>query len=69
VVLVIEDAGKGFSSIGGERGFIGSSRSRRRSKGVGLASMSERMRQIGGTFDIESGFGRTIVRAIAALPE
>jgi signal transduction histidine kinase len=62
VVLTVEDAGSGMPHVVGIR--------RRRvptsggaGTGVGLASMRERLQQVGGWLDIESAIGRTVVTA------
>src|SRR5262245_36865039 len=62
IVLTIEDAGRGMPAIGSDRALIGKLGSR--SAGVGLASMRERLHQIGGRLEIDSAVGRTVVRAI-----
>jgi signal transduction histidine kinase len=62
-VLTIEDAGRGMPAIGNRRALIGRT-IRSRSAGVGLASMRERLHQIGGRLEIDSAVGRTIVRAV-----
>lgn len=65
VILTIEDAGKGISAIAGLPSLV-----RRKTiaiGGVGLVSMRERLRQVGGQLDIDSTPGKTIVTAI--VPE
>jgi signal transduction histidine kinase len=64
VVLTIEDEGRGMPDVG-MRALIGGRRASER--GVGLASMRERLNQIGGRLEIDSAVGRTIVRAIIPL--
>src|SRR5262249_35858058 len=66
VVLTIEDAGRGMSPINNVRAFIGRKIGSAR-PGVGLASMRERLDQIGGRMEIDSTVGRTIVRAIIPM--
>jgi signal transduction histidine kinase len=66
VVLTIEDAGRGMPAIGDRRALIGRTIGSR-SVGVGLASMRERLHQIGGRLEIESAVGRTIVRAVIPI--
>ena len=62
VILTIEDAGKGISGLGRLPGM--GSRKTRVNDGVGLASMRERLHQIGGWLDLESEIGRTVVTAV-----
>jgi len=65
VILTIEDAGKGIS---GSRRLPGPAlRKTQVSAGVGLASMRERLHQIGGWLDVDSAVGRTVVTA--AVPD
>jgi signal transduction histidine kinase len=66
-VLTIEDAGKGMSESADVRRVIGETASRGAVPGVGLASMRERLRQIGGRLDIESAVGRTTLRAFVPI--
>jgi len=66
VVLTVEDEGRGMPGAG-MRALIGGRRALER--GVGLASMRERLHQIGGRLEIDSAVGRTIVRAIVPLRE
>jgi signal transduction histidine kinase len=66
VVLTVEDEGRGMPGAG-RRGLIGGRRAPTR--GVGLASMRERLNQVGGRLEIESAVGRTIVRAVIPLRE
>jgi signal transduction histidine kinase len=65
VILTIEDAGKGIS--GSSRSPGAAPRRTRATDGVGLASMRERLHQIGGWLAIESEIGRTAV--IAVVPD
>src|SRR5262249_43128134 len=67
IVLTIEDAGRGMPVINNVRALIGKLGSR--SAGVGLASMRERLHQIGGRLEIDSAVGRTIVRAIIPVQQ
>ena len=61
-VLTVEDAGRGMPGPGGTRGRrIG--RKRPAGSGVGLASMRERLEQLGGQLEIHSTVGRTIITA------
>jgi signal transduction histidine kinase len=66
VVLTVEDEGRGMPDAG-MRALIGGRRALER--GVGLASMRERLNQIGGRLEIDSAVGRTIIRAIIPLRE
>jgi len=63
VVLSIADAGKGIV----RRASLGTRRSRH--DGVGLASMRERLRQIGGRLELQSEVGRTVVTAVVPASE
>ena len=63
VVLTIEDAGKGMSDATGSRLSIGRKSGAHVVRGVGLASMRERLAQVGGRLEIESVVGRTILTA------
>jgi signal transduction histidine kinase len=65
IVLTIEDAGRGMPANGNVRALIG--KLDRRSAGVGLASMRERLHQIGGRLEIDSAVGRTVVKAIVPM--
>jgi signal transduction histidine kinase len=67
IVLTIEDAGRGMLAIGNVRALIGKLGSR--STGVGLASMRERLHQIGGRLEIDSAVGRTVVRALIPIKD
>jgi two-component system, NarL family, sensor kinase len=62
LVLEIEDAGRGMPAA--EASDPASSG---RFAGVGVAGMRERIRQLGGTFDVESTAGGTLVRACIPL--
>src|SRR6266511_1127733 len=68
VVLTIEDAGRGMPAIGNRRALIGRT-IRSRSAGVGLASMRERLHQIGGRLEIDSDVRGTIVRAVIPIDD
>jgi len=61
IVLTIEDAGRGMPAISNARALIGRKLGAR---GVGLGSMRERLHQLGGSLEIESAVGWTVVRAI-----
>ena len=65
VVLTIEDAGKGMPGVRGVRQLIGQKNAPTR--GVGLASMRERLQQIGGRLEIDSVVGRTTVKAVVPI--
>jgi signal transduction histidine kinase len=64
-VLTIEDAGKGMPGVRGVRQLIG--RNNGPTQGVGLASMRERLHQIGGRLEIDSVAGRTTVQAVVPI--
>jgi signal transduction histidine kinase len=58
VVLEVEDAGRGIAPSAAVRGADGGP-----VLGVGLAGMRERLRQVGGAFELDSTTGGTRVRA------
>jgi two-component system, NarL family, sensor kinase len=62
LVLEIEDAGRGMPAAEGA-----DKESSGRFAGVGVAGMRERIRQFGGTFDVESTANGTLVRACIPL--
>jgi signal transduction histidine kinase len=68
VVLTIQDAGRGMPAMSNLHALIGRQIGSR-SAGVGLASMRERLHQIGGRLEIDSAVGRTIVRAIIPIQD
>jgi signal transduction histidine kinase len=68
IVLTIEDAGRGIRAIGNRRALIGR-KVGSGCPGVGLASMRERLHQIGGRLEIDSAVGRTVVKAIIPVPD
>ena len=65
LVLTIKDAGKGMSGVRGARQLVGQKDAFTR--GVGLASMRERLQQIGGRLEIDSVVGRTTVKAVVPI--
>jgi len=65
IILTIEDAGKGMAGMVRLPGLV--PHRQRRTSGVGLASMRERLHQIGGWLDVDSGVGRTMITAV--VPE
>jgi signal transduction histidine kinase len=67
IVLTIEDAGRGMPAINNVRALIGKLGAR--GAGVGLASMRERLHQIGGRLEIDSAVGQTVVRAFIPVPD
>jgi signal transduction histidine kinase len=67
LVLTIEDVGRGMPAVGSVHALIGKIGSR--SAGVGLASMRERLHQIGGRLEIDSVVGRTVVRAVIPIQQ
>jgi signal transduction histidine kinase len=69
VVLTIEDAGKGLPDVSGIRSLIVRRRDLRAAPGVGLASMRERLHQIGGRLHIDSAVGRTTLRAMVPIQD
>jgi signal transduction histidine kinase len=64
VVLTVEDAGSGIPHLLGVRRRPVGTRPGT-ATGVGLASMRERLQQVGGRLDIKSAVGRTIIMATA----
>jgi signal transduction histidine kinase len=66
VDLAIEDAGRGIPQAK-RRALIGTPRAFSAKEGVGLASMRERLNQVGGRLEIESAAGGTCVRAIIPI--
>ncbi len=66
VELTVEDAGQGMPQIG-VRAALGLRKASYPKQGVGLASMRERLAQIGGHLEIESETGRTCIRATTRL--
>jgi PAS domain S-box-containing protein len=69
VTLEIADAGRGMSKDAGDRIFAGSKSGdgARTALGVGVASMRERVRQLGGRLEIQSNGHGMSVRAIVPL--
>src|SRR5262249_135248 len=65
VVLTIQDAGKALPGVRGVRQLLG--RKAPPTRGVGLASMRERLQQIGGRLEIDSMVGRTTVKAVVPI--
>jgi signal transduction histidine kinase len=65
VVLMIEDAGRGIPRISGVRGLL--DRRNDPPRGVGLASMRERLHQIGGRLEIDSAPGHTTLTAVVPV--
>jgi signal transduction histidine kinase len=67
VALAIEDAGKGMNLPPRKGALPGRQNGAGRQRGVGLASMRERVREVGGRLELESTVGRTIVAAVIPL--
>jgi signal transduction histidine kinase len=65
VVLTIEDAGKGMPGVAGVNQLTGGRSGH--TPGVGLASMRERLHQIGGRLEIDSVVGRTTIKAVVPI--
>jgi signal transduction histidine kinase len=63
-VLTIEDFGKGMPEIGAGHAASDASPGSSPMQGVGLASMRERLHQIGGWLEISSRVGRTTLKAV-----
>jgi len=62
VVLTVEDGGSGIPHLVGIRRRLVGARGSTKT-GVGLASMRERLQQVGGRLDIQSAVGRTVITA------
>jgi signal transduction histidine kinase len=69
IVLTIQDAGKGMPEIDPVRRLIDRKGDLYTSRGVGLASMRERLHQIGGRLEIDSTSEGTTLRAVTPLRE
>jgi signal transduction histidine kinase len=67
VVLTIEDFGKGMPAVAGVNPLTGGRSSH--TPGVGLASMRERLHQIGGRLEIDSVVGRTTIKAVVPIQD
>jgi signal transduction histidine kinase len=67
VSLSIEDAGKGISRENHFSPFSTKHKIDPTFSGVGLAGMRERLRQVGGRLEIQSGSGRTLIKANVPL--
>lgn len=66
MVLSIEDAGTGIPSLTGPSLWQGAP-SPNGSRGLGLSSMRERLRQVGGRLEIDSTLAGTIIRAFIPM--
>jgi signal transduction histidine kinase len=64
-VLTVEDAGRGMPGL--DRMRAGLAQHRPAGSGVGLASMRERLEQLGGRLEIYSAVGRTVITATLPL--
>src|SRR5262245_46567683 len=62
IVLSVEDCGRGIAAAVRRPGAI--ARRTRPNNGVGLASMRERLHQLGGQLEVVSAVGRTVVTAV-----
>ena len=69
VVVTIEDTGRGMPKPTTARGSLKQGAGVNGQRGIGLASMRERFRQLGGRLAIESKVGRTIVRATVPIDD
>jgi len=67
MVLTIEDAGVGMPETRGARRLITPRAQPLTGRGVGLASMRERLHQVGGRLEIDSTVGRTLVKATVPI--
>ena len=67
IVLTVEDAGKGVAGTSGASRLTGRKRKLYPKYGVGLASMRERLDQIGGRLEIASVAGATILKAVVSI--
>jgi signal transduction histidine kinase len=67
IVLTIEDAGRGLPGAGATLSAIGNEPLMTR--GVGLASMRERLHQIGGRLEIDSAVGHTSLTAVIPMDD
>jgi signal transduction histidine kinase len=67
VDLTIEDAGRGMPQVSGGRGLNGAAKASDAKQGLGLASMRERLHEVGGCLEIDSDAGGTRIRAVIPL--
>jgi signal transduction histidine kinase len=67
IVLTVEDAGKGMAETSGAGRLTSRKRKLYPKYGVGLASMRDRLDQIGGRLEIDSVAGATIVKAVVPV--
>jgi signal transduction histidine kinase len=67
LVLVVEDDGAGGAAPPAARAYAASKPRAAEPAGVGIASMRERMRQLGGRLEIASGDDGTTLRAVVPL--
>jgi signal transduction histidine kinase len=65
--LTVEDAGKGVAGTSGASRLTGRKRKLYPKYGVGLASMRERLGQIGGRLEIASVSGATVLKAVVPV--
>src|SRR5262249_3185417 len=66
IVLMIEDKGMGMPAVGAQA-WLSPQHKSPITRGVGLASMSERLSQIGGRLEIDSVPGRTTLTAVVPI--
>jgi signal transduction histidine kinase len=64
-VLTIEDVGRGMPAVRDGRRLAGQEHGH--TPGVGLASMRERLHQIGGRLEIDSVVGCTTIKAVVPI--
>ena len=69
VALVIEDAGIGMAEIIRVPGARGKASGSDYARGVGLAGMRERLHQVGGSLEIETAPGKTVLTAIVPVSD
>jgi signal transduction histidine kinase len=68
ITLTVEDHGKGIAGLSGVPTVINGASATRFAKGLGLRSLAERVSQVGGSVEISSRAGRTVLRASVPCP-